>query len=313
VRLAAALLVLASAPPVVPWTSTPPPRAPAHPSLAAPCLASQLRPHVFLQGATGSLAGGIELTNVSTGACSLVGTPRVSFAGATSKWRPGPPPKDALTPRDALADPVGSLRALAPGKTADVGLWWSNWCGHGHVATGNPGRPPSALLLGLGHGTTLALRLIRAPRCDDPSAPSVLSVGAYTPVLPQLPRSSELPLRATIAGGRRLVVKGVTRAALRARPGATLAYTVVLTNRSGRPFRFAGRCPSYVESVATAAPAAFVLNCSGVGEIAPHGSVRFAMRVHVPAADKSGLWLLTWSLAPHSWNAPTASMLVVVR
>jgi hypothetical protein len=307
----AALVALASSP-VVPWIATTPPRAPAHPPMAPPCRASQLRAHLFFQGATGSLAGGVELSNASARVCSLLGTPRVSFADATSKWRLGAPPMGAETTVDPLADPPGSLRAFAPGKTAGVGLWWSNWCGRGHVVTGDPGRLPSALLLRLRSGTTLTLKLVHAPRCDDPSSPSVLSVGRFMPTLPQLPRSSELPLRATIVGGLPLRVKGRTKTVLRAHRGETLAYTVVLTNTAPKPFRFTRACPPYVEQLATSGGVAFVLNCARVGALAPHASMRFAMRMRVPSAAKPGLWLLTWSLAPHSWNAPTASMLVAV-
>ena len=312
-RLLAALLALASAPPVIPWISRSPARAPAHPQLAALCRASQLRAHVFLQGATGSLVGGIELSNRSTSACSLVGKPQLSFAGATSKWRRGPLPKDTGTTADPLADPPGSLRALASGKAAVVRLWWSNWCGRGYVVTGNPGRLPAALLLRLDSRTTFALKLVHAPRCDDASAPSVLSVGDFTPTLPQLPPDSELPLQATIVGGLPLLVKSVVKTALRARRGETLAYTVELANKGDKPFRFPHACPPYVESLTTGAGVAFVLNCASVGEIPPHAAVRFVMRMHVPASASPGLWLLGWSLAPHSWNAPTASMLVVVR
>ncbi|HVS85621.1 MAG TPA: DUF4232 domain-containing protein, partial [Gaiellaceae bacterium] len=114
---------------VVPWIPAQPVRAPAHPPLAPACRASQLRPDLFLQGATGSLAGGLDLTNRSRTACSLLGRPRLSLAGGAFPWRLGKPPAGLSLGQDPLADPVGSLRALAPGKTADVLVWWSNWCG----------------------------------------------------------------------------------------------------------------------------------------------------------------------------------------
>jgi hypothetical protein len=48
---------------VIPWLDEQPPRAPAQPPRAPPCRASDLRAAPFLQGATGSLVGGVTLTN----------------------------------------------------------------------------------------------------------------------------------------------------------------------------------------------------------------------------------------------------------
>src|SRR5258708_7786901 len=78
---------------------------------------------------------------------------------------------------DVLADPPGSLRALAPGKSASVWLWWSNWCGPGSVPTGSPGTPPDGFKLTLASGMGVVVPLTQAPRCDAPQSPSLLSVG----------------------------------------------------------------------------------------------------------------------------------------
>jgi hypothetical protein len=177
VRLLAVLLALAAVP-TIPWIDRQPVKASAHPPLAPPCRAAQLGSRLSLQGATGSLAGGVDLTNDGRRACALLGRPVVSFLGATE-----PVMVKAAAPQtgpdDALLDPPGSLRALAPGKTAFVSLWWSNWCGRGANAGGRAGPPPRAIRLGLPGGTAVVLPLRRASRCDDPHVPSTVQVGLF--------------------------------------------------------------------------------------------------------------------------------------
>jgi len=288
----------------------------AHPPLAPPCRAGQLRAQLFLQGATGSLVGGVELTNAGSVPCALLGWPRLSFTGAavaSTRWRvkrlarsPEPP--------DVLADPPGSLRALAPGKTASVALFWSNWCGPGSQPAGGPGQPPDGLRLGLRSGTTLVVPLTQAPRCDAPQDPSTLSVAPFTPTARRLPASSRLPLKVAIVGPRPVKIKPGLRA-FRARRGELLHFRVALTNTGNRPFRFARTsCPIYIEQMLPAPAQPYVLNCRPVAPIAPHRSVLFEMQIPIPANARLGNNSLTWELAPKTHEAPFAPAAVwVVR
>lgn len=99
---------------------------------------------------------------------------------------------------------------------------------------------------------------------------------------------------------------------LAAHPGAWLSYTVVLRNRSSRPFSFGRTCPAYEEGLSR--QAAYILNCRAVGTIAPHAGVRFAMRFFIPPHLKTGdANTLAWTLAPHSWNAPVTQITLQVR
>src|SRR6266576_7188819 len=66
VLLLSAGVASAGSSPVVPWLDVRPAKAPANPPLAPPCWASDLHAHLFLQGATGSLVGGVELLNAGT-------------------------------------------------------------------------------------------------------------------------------------------------------------------------------------------------------------------------------------------------------
>jgi hypothetical protein len=305
-----------AATPVIPWLDQRPMKSSAHRSLARPCRADQLQARLFLQGATGSLVGGVELSNAGSTPCALLGWPRLSFTGAavaSTRWRvkrlarsPEPP--------DVLADPPGSLRALTPGKTASVSLSWSNWCGPGSRPAGGPGQPPDGLRLGLRGGTSLVVPLTQAPRCDAPRDPSTLSVAPFTPTARRLPASSRLPLKVTIVGPRPVRVKPGLRA-FRARGGELLHFRVALTNTGDRPFRFARTsCPIYIEQMLPARPQPYVLNCRPVAPIAPHRSVLFEMQISIPANARLGNNSLTWELAPKTYEAPFAPAAVwVVR
>src|SRR5438067_1943543 len=195
----------------IPWLPTRPQLGSANPPLAPACDASQLRATLSLQGATGNLAGGISIRNQSSQPCSLVGRPRLAFVGATSKWRVTRWQDQG--PFDPLAPPLGSLRALGPGKWVSIGLFWSSWCGRGSNAAGDSGEPPAAILLKAPGGGTVVLsrdeignRPLPAPPCYG--SPSKLGATRFTPYVPQGPPSSALPLRARIAASRVSIYPG---------------------------------------------------------------------------------------------------------
>ena len=115
-----------------------------------------------------------------------------------------------------------------------------------------------------------------------------MTVTKFTPYVPQGPQSSALPLTARIGQLGAL------------NPGGWVSYTVMLRNRSDKPFSFGRSCPPYEEGFFGLRPLAYVLNCHAVGSIAPHGAVSFRMLIHVPQHGSSNL--LTWNLAPHSFG-----------
>ncbi len=300
--------------PVIPWLDQRPVKAAAHPPLAQPCRANELHAHLFLQGATGSLVGGIDLTNAGVSPCSLLGWPQVSFTGAAAaatRWRvkriassPEPP--------EVIADPPGSLRALAPGKTASVSLFWSNWCGPGSQPAGGSGTPPDGFKIGLADGSSLVVPVAHAPRCDAPQDPSLLSVAPFTPAARTLPPSSRLPLTLAIVGPRPVSVKPGLRA-FRVRRGELLHFRVAVTNSGKTSFRFArSSCPVYIEQLFPADPQRYVLNCRPVGPIASHKTVLFEMRIPIPADARLGNNSLTWELAPKTYDAPFAPAAILV-
>src|SRR3954471_7490668 len=74
VQLMRALAVAA----VIPWIPTVPPT-PLSPAPAAPCVTADLHAELELQGATGSLVGGVLLTNRGSATCSLLGPASAKF------------------------------------------------------------------------------------------------------------------------------------------------------------------------------------------------------------------------------------------
>lgn len=149
-----------------------------------PCRASNLTGKLEFNGATGSLIGGIVVTNVGKSSCSLLGPPHVRFVGgAASRERLL---ITNMKPRSGL----GKLRA---GEAAGVDLIWRNWCGpHSRPASGG-GTPPDALVLTL-PSTGGELRLLVAyrtasnatvhfaPGCDVPRLPSELQMSGFVAV-----------------------------------------------------------------------------------------------------------------------------------
>ena len=298
----------------VAWLPTRPQLIPANPPLAPACKASQLGATLGLQGATGNLAGTIEIRNRSSNSCALVGRPKLSFAAATSKWQETGRHMHSFFPSDPLAPPRSSLRALAPGGWASVGLFWSGWCGRGSNDGGNSGEPPSALLLTAPGGGTIRMarnriglgsRPLSAPPCYGGGV-STLSATRFTPVMSQGTLRSELPLRARMISSTHLSLKGEQPGFI-AHRGAWLSYTVVLTNRGRRPFTFGQSCPVYTEQWGLSRAQAFVLNCRPVDSIGPGRSVRFAMRVYVPRQAEPYSSDFTWTLAPNTSDPPQAA------
>jgi hypothetical protein len=302
-------------PRVIPWLNERPVKVSAHPPLAPPCAADALRAHLTLQGATGSLVGGVSLLNDGSAPCSLSGWPTVSFTGnaaAATRVKINDLAHTA-TPIDVLADPLGSLRALARGKSAGVTLWWSNWCGPGATPTGSSGTPPTGIKFSFASGTSLVVPLGQAPRCDQPQSPSLLSVGPFAPAEHHLGASSKLPLKASIVGSRPVLVKTGLRA-FRARRGQLFRYEVALTNTGKSTFRFnRSRCPIYIEQLIPGTEEVYLLNCRPVEAIAAGQTVFFAMQLRVSATAPLRDTGLSFELAPRTFSAPFASAAVLIE
>ncbi len=298
-------------PGVVAWspeTPVPPTAAPtAAPPHGPPCRAADLEiGRAFLDGATGSLAGGFTLANTGPRACVVEGVPRVELVDGGGRTLPvsqadpgsrrGQPVE--LEPGQA----VPNLRAEPPPGVATVFLVWMNWC---HAAPVGPVRfrvwlPDGSLI-----GRARADRGGNTPRCDSPGAASTLSVdpfratdGPEATEPPALPVSSlsghlELPDEAAI--------------------GQPLRYVMVITNPTSAAIVLQP-CPAYQERlslnvVGRDVVEEHVLNCAGLPPIAPGSTVRFEMILDIPTdLEPTDSAAVVWVLDPWSssgWLPPT--------
>lgn len=247
----------------------------------------------------------------------LVGRPGISFAGpgaSGARWQIVRTPRSPFRWQE-LTDPPGSLRALRPGKSAVVGIWWRNWSGRGNPGGGSVSAAPDAIVFGVAPGDSISAPVRRSyplgPRCDAPGMPSVLSVTPFAPLPRRPPPGSHLPLRVAITGPPSILRNGVR--VFLARRGPQLRFRVALTNAGRRTFRFRG-CPVYLvhfigASSSMPPPEAYVLNCRPIGAMAPHETVLLEMRVPLPGWRTATSIDFDWELAPRtaepSWTAPS--------
>jgi Protein of unknown function (DUF4232) len=129
-------------------------------------------------GATGSLAGGIEVTNLGSSACVLTGPPHVELLadGATVDVT-------TTTYRSVNLDQPSEAppMLLGPGEQAQAFMLWQNWCG------GPLTKIDVIVTLPDGSGPVLASYVGpggqdgETPRCDAPDAASSLGVFPFEP------------------------------------------------------------------------------------------------------------------------------------
>jgi Protein of unknown function (DUF4232) len=250
-------------------------------------------------GAAGTMYTDVRVTNASRGTCYLQGTPGAQVLDGKARLVvDGTKAVGAVpgTPSVEGGDPVA---VLPPGGSTDLSIGWVDWCGPAIagpfsfaivlpaeggrlVSTWGPGVQPMATPVACMGGASSEV-FSNGP--FQPQAGSVTPTPEATPLPPQvtfgnLPTGS-IPL------------------------GATIHYTVTLTNVSGAPldlraFADGSSCPTYEELLAQASPTtplAFTLNCSSLGLIAPGASVTFAMQMPTTGL-RAGSYTLFWVLAP---------------
>jgi hypothetical protein len=131
------------------------------------CTANSLRVSASLQGATGSMAGGIRVWNRSEETCRLGGAPEVVLR--TRRGRPLVRSRAEATvlPRRKVAD------RIEPGESAFAFVLWRNWCGR--WPSSGPARYNRRLMFDVifGSGARLVVPVTTGrPRCDQPGARS---------------------------------------------------------------------------------------------------------------------------------------------
>jgi hypothetical protein len=141
--------------------------------LAVPdCRAADLRPlPAMLQGATGSMLGGIRFRNVSPRRCTVGGRPRVKLVLGRRLL-------DTKLRSFARAGLGGhSVTTIGRDGVRGIDVQWRNWCGvwpkHRLLLT-------VTLRISLTTGVRVSGRVRTGrPRCDLPSVPSDLFVSTF--------------------------------------------------------------------------------------------------------------------------------------
>ena len=146
-------------------------------------------------GATGSMAGGVQLVSLAADPCRLENPTRVELLDAAGTTIATGPPSGARPPDQGAVE-------VAPGAVAGDILVWSNWCGT------RPARPLSVRLTlplavdQVATPTTLMATIdddglsSGTPRCDAPGAgPTLGPIGltAEPPMLGDYPRDECAP------------------------------------------------------------------------------------------------------------------------
>ena len=280
---------------------------------ARPCRASQLRivgtGFLFAPAISGG-TGSVTLRNSGPDSCRLTGRPDVQIVGAS----PAPRQQHVSLPAQPpafpnVAPPDTALLALPVNATATLEVDWRNWCvprPTGAAAKKAP-VPPSAVRVSLPGGLgRIDADYNAVPSCDAPGQPTTLGIRPFQPA----------PLRSApwTTGNVQATIGPLSGSKTPAgKPGDSVAFAVQLRNAGDAPVAF-DTCPLVVEMLAPAGkPEVHQLNCGAAGPLQPGGSLRFEMRIKIPADAPAGNNGLFWELDPAGAQGPEVVSRIVVK
>jgi hypothetical protein len=209
----------------------------------------------------------------------------------------------SLEVRDADGRMLAVAQSEPPPSSASTSMLSSGWAAVTRLAFANWCSTPPALplqldlVIGSTQVKVAARSEIPVPACmSTPQTPPTFAYDGPlavpgSPVAPEPNPIDTLPLS--------VVLSPLATTA----PGATLEYTVTLTNVSAydKPLNLAAECPDYTERLflpngQAAIETHLVLNCQPAGWLEAHASLTFAMRLPVPADAQAGTATLVWLL-----------------
>jgi uncharacterized protein DUF4232 len=144
--------------------------APGAPNDVSACTARSLHATAGLQGATGSMAGGIRVRNRGEKTCRLGGRPAVILRDSTG-WT-----FVARQVKGRVTSPFEAVQVLRRGESAFAFLLWRNWCGR--WPSSGSRRLVLDVTLTSGPRLRVPFRTWR-PRCDSPDSTPVLIVSPF--------------------------------------------------------------------------------------------------------------------------------------
>lgn len=274
----------------VPWVDQPgqlfkPSPLPVHyrPENAPPCTAAQVkvspaRPN----GATGYLVWSFAFRNVSATTCVLRGYP------------------------SAVASEPGESDVTATHK----GRWFEGFAKHERSGNMRPGGVTGLMLVTTdncpaGQAHPNAQRTYHAVTVGIPGGGQVVLNGAFDVTCGlfagqfAVRQPAQRYTRSPLSGAR--VTLDLPSGAV---AGTTMDYVAALTNPTGTDMVLSP-CPGYQQRIGPAKNAVLSLNCRAQPRIPAHQTVRFAMRLRVPAGTPTGPAELSWGTG--ALDGPLAS------
>jgi Protein of unknown function (DUF4232) len=266
---------------------------------APTCTLGDLFVTAILGGAGGAEYAAIKVRNIATHPCIVQGSPVVRFLDGTGRSLGGYAPNRSV---------IDAKIVLLPGSWAAVGLTpvGADHCGGPNNDTYG-GTTAAAIAFGIDASAT---RIVRAggdpPRANGcpPSPVSSDHVGPFEPI----------PVSVTSALVLGPLSDGVVLdAPKQVRRGETVSYSITLANTSLNSLVLvADDCPLYRESIGSTASGTLLLNCGSVGLLIQSGaSVRFEMRLAVPADQPLGPTTLRWQFIEPQDRALSSPVTVV--
>jgi hypothetical protein len=283
----------------IPWIDTAAPPFQTPTASPAPLPATDARPcradDVTANFGGGNGAGGhlityVQFRNVSQTTCVLKGYPDVTasepglpdVAGTNGSFFQGP--------RDVTAN-------MPPGQQTLLGLETDTYCdARPGGGGGNPAYHHVTISLPGGGGI---VSLDRQPGGFDVTCGLHLTRFAVPQPEPSEPHDPLTDLTVSLE----------TPPTVNA--GDTLTYVADLTNPTDGPISLSP-CPGYIQSARSPTPVKdlYALNCVPVGAIAAHGTVRFEMRMQIPADTPAGSLTIFWNLIGPSRPGSSAGLTV---
>lgn len=242
---------------------------------------------VHSAGAAGNNLAYWKFTNVSATPCRLEGVPDIRLLDSAGNQLPATTGLDPCFMESAVQCAATIAAVLAPGGAAGL-------------ATTEPNVPPTC-------PTTSATLVFELPykggdvpvQWAGDSSCAHIGVGRFQPQDLVTPT----PMPHPDLSAKLLLPDSATA-------GATLEFTVELSNNGGEPFSFGALCPNYIIIVGPkSAGGAHALNCQPVPQIAPGASVTFSMQGDIPVEVPGGSYSVDWLLDGTTYlvHAGTAS------
>ncbi len=277
----------------VPPFQTPTPSPAPLPAIdARPCRADDVAANFGAgDGAGGHLITYVQFRNVSQTTCVLKGYPDVTASEAGL-------PDVAATKGSFFQGSDDVTANMRPGQQTLLGLETDTYCG---ARPGGGGGSPAYhhVTISLPGGGTITLD--RQPEGFDVTCG--LHLTRFSVPQPEPPQPPDPLTELTVSIETPTIVDA----------GDTLIYVADLGNPTAKPISLT-LCPGYIESARspTAVKDLYALNCVPAAAIAAHDTVRFEMRMQIPADTPAGTLTIFWNLIGPSRPGASAALTVTL-